>query len=169
MCIRQGYHAREGPNIDACRVPSTLGVYKIWFHFEAYVHESILFIPPPPVLPTLLHGYCTTTTQHTTAIRPRLCMSYTIEYWSWQYRVKAKSIVGQCTHRQFIYKGDTSTHAQKQRNTTLTLAHAQTILYKRANNTLHVTRPPHSGACYAECVRSAPSDDTYRPPCILPV
>jgi len=26
----------------------------------------------------------------------------------------------------------------------------------RANNTLRVTRTPHRGACYAECVRSAP-------------
>ena len=26
----------------------------------------------------------------------------------------------------------------------------------RANNTLQATRPPHRGACWAECVRSAP-------------
>ena len=31
-------------------------VYKILFYFEADVHESIIFLlPPPPALPTLLH------------------------------------------------------------------------------------------------------------------
>jgi len=73
-------------------IPSQVGVYKIYIHFEAYVHESIIFSPPPlPVLPTLLHGYCTTFAQYTTPLRPPLCMPCTVQYWSWQYRVTAKS------------------------------------------------------------------------------
>jgi len=43
-----------------------IGVYKILFHFEAYVHESIIFMSPPhPYFPLLLY-YCTIIAQYTT-------------------------------------------------------------------------------------------------------
>ena len=40
-----------------------LGVYKIFFHFEAFVHESIILVLPPPIcishtIAIPLHGYC---------------------------------------------------------------------------------------------------------------
>jgi len=39
---------------------------------------------------------------------------------------------------------------------TETKKHSSPNTGARANNTLHVTRPPHERACYAECVQSAP-------------
>ena len=61
-----------------------LGVYKILFYFEAYVHELIILLAPrPPALPTLLHYYFTIITQSTTPLRPPLCMPYIIQYGSW--------------------------------------------------------------------------------------
>jgi len=40
-----------------------LGLYKIFFHIEVFVHESILLVSPPPTctahtITILLHGYC---------------------------------------------------------------------------------------------------------------
>jgi len=45
----------------------------------------------PPALPTLLQYYCTAIGQYTTPLRPPFGISYTIQYWRWQYRVKAKT------------------------------------------------------------------------------
>jgi len=44
----------------------------------------------PLAMPTLLQYFCTTIAQYTTPSRPPFCMPYAIQYWSWQYRVKAK-------------------------------------------------------------------------------
>jgi len=54
--------------------------------FLALVHHPSI-APPPPANPTLLHHYCTTIAQCTPPHRPTLFMSYTIQYWQWQYRV----------------------------------------------------------------------------------
>jgi len=54
-------------------------------------NQSSVYCLPPPALPTLLHDYFTTIAQYTIPLRPASCMPYTIQYWSWQYRVKAKS------------------------------------------------------------------------------
>jgi len=44
-----------------------VGIYKIFFHFEAFVHESILLVLPPPLaLLTPLQYYCTDIAQNTT-------------------------------------------------------------------------------------------------------
>jgi len=55
-----------------------IGVYKILFHFEAWVDESILFYcpPPSPALPTLLHHFCTTIAQHPPSPTPMLYAIY---------------------------------------------------------------------------------------------
>jgi len=48
--------------------------------------------PPPFALLTLLQYYCETFAPYMTSRRPSLCMPYTIQYWSCQYRVKAKVV-----------------------------------------------------------------------------
>jgi len=48
-------------------------------------------MPPPSALLTLLQYKCTTNAQYTTPTRPPLCTPYTIQYWQWQYRVKANT------------------------------------------------------------------------------
>jgi len=75
----------------ACREPTTTGLslYKILFHFEPSLWESIIRVCPPHLqrLP-----YCNTNARPLRNIRPPpppLCMPYTIQYWWWQYRVKA--------------------------------------------------------------------------------
>ena len=71
--------------------PMCLGLYKILFYFEAFVHETIFVLVPPPIWgPTRLQWYCTTVAQYTFPPRHPCCMPYTIQYWYWQYRVKAK-------------------------------------------------------------------------------
>jgi len=51
--------------------------------------------PPPPAKPTLLQYYCATIAQYPPPPhRPLLGMPYTIPYWRWQYRVKAKMLRG---------------------------------------------------------------------------
>ena len=77
-------------NSSSRPAPSSLGLYKIVFHFEAFVHESIILLPPPPHL-ILLHYYYDTP-------RPLVCMPYTIQYWRWQSRIWAKSSLH--THRR---------------------------------------------------------------------
>jgi len=70
-----------------------LSLYQILFHFKALLWESIILLLPAPLAkPTLLQYYCTPISQYTPPTdRPRLCMPYTIKYWRWQYRVKAKT------------------------------------------------------------------------------
>jgi len=48
---------------------------------------------PPPAKPTLLQYSCTITAQYTPPHRPPICMFYTMQYWWWQYREKAKEPV----------------------------------------------------------------------------
>ena len=50
--------------------------------------------PPTSATPTLLQYYCTTITQYTPPHRPSCFMTYTIQYWQRQYRVKANLYVG---------------------------------------------------------------------------
>jgi len=59
------------------------------------VHESIIFDCPPPTcrantIALLLQDYCAIYDAPPTP----LCMPNTIQYWSWQYRVKAKVHTG---------------------------------------------------------------------------
>jgi len=82
-------HSRFQTVGEAYQVPSWL--YKIFFHLEAFVHESIILLLPTPscvarTIAIRLHVYC----QSTTSPRPLCCVPYTIQYWYWQYRVKAK-------------------------------------------------------------------------------
>jgi len=53
-------------------------------------NPSSFYRLPPRAMPTLLQYDCATIAQYMTPIRPPLCMPYTIQYWQWQYRVKAK-------------------------------------------------------------------------------
>ena len=55
-----------------------------------WTDQSSFHSSGPPALPTLLQYYCTIIGQYTTPPRPPLCMSYTIQNWQLQYRVKAK-------------------------------------------------------------------------------
>jgi len=70
------------------------GLYKILFYFEVFVHESIssvsFYCPLSPALPALLQNYCMSIAQYTTPLRSALCIPYTIQYWSCQYRINAK-------------------------------------------------------------------------------
>ena len=69
----------------------SVSLYKILFHFKALVWESIILVLPTSLAKhTLLQYYCTPIAQYTPPHRPPLYMSYTIQYWGWQYRVKAK-------------------------------------------------------------------------------
>ena len=71
---------------------SPVSLYTILFHLKALLWESIiLLLPPPPAKPTLLQYYCTPMRNIRPPHRPPLCMPYAIQYWPWQYRVKAKS------------------------------------------------------------------------------
>jgi len=53
------------------------------FHFEAFVHESIIhLLPPPTCIARTMQCYCTSIPQYTTPPRPPpFCMPYTIQYW----------------------------------------------------------------------------------------
>ena len=67
-----------------------VSLHKILFHLKALLWESfILLLPPSTAKPTLWHTYCTTIAQYTPPHRPLLFTPYTIQYWRWQYRVKA--------------------------------------------------------------------------------
>jgi len=67
-----------------------VSLYKILLYFKALLWESIvLLLPPPLAKPTLLQYYCTTIAQYAPRHRPSFSMPYTIQYWRWQYRVKA--------------------------------------------------------------------------------
>ena len=67
-----------------------VSLYKILFLFKALLQESLIrLLPLPPTQPTLLQYYCTTIAQYTLSHRPPFCMPCTIQYWRWQYRVKA--------------------------------------------------------------------------------
>jgi len=71
-----------------------VGRYKRFVHFNAFVNQPIIIFlrsPPPPAKPTLLQYYWTIIAQYTLLLRPSVCMLYTIQYWYWQYRVKAKA------------------------------------------------------------------------------
>ena len=58
-----------------------LGLYKIFFYFESFVHESIVlsFLPPTCIGHTVAILFATLG-QHTTPPRPPLCMPHTIQY-----------------------------------------------------------------------------------------
>ena len=44
----------------------SFGLYKIFFYFEAFSHETTILSPPrQPALPTLVQYYCTTIGQYT--------------------------------------------------------------------------------------------------------
>jgi len=53
-------------------------------------NQSFFHSSRPPALATLLQYYCTTVGQYMTPPRPPVCMLYTVQYWLYQYRVKAK-------------------------------------------------------------------------------
>jgi len=59
-----------------------VGLYKLFFYLEAFVHESIIFVLPHPYL-HCPHYFCTTIAQYTTPPRLPMCMPYTIQYWQW--------------------------------------------------------------------------------------
>ena len=73
----------------------TVGLYKIVVHFEAFVHESIILLLPPPT--------CSFQTTALTIARlwrhirlphdPSYVCHNTIQYWQRQSRVKAKYTV----------------------------------------------------------------------------
>ena len=60
------------------------------------MHESIIMLCPPPHLHC--PHFCNTVARLLPKIRrhpqPPFCMSYTIQYWLWQYLVKAKTFCG---------------------------------------------------------------------------
>jgi len=72
---------RAGPHI---------GLYKIFVHFEAVVHESIILLLPR--LTCIAHTIALTFTQLVCHIlstpNTPWCMPYTIQHWQRQYRVK---------------------------------------------------------------------------------
>jgi len=51
--------------------------------------NPLWLLPPHPHCPHL-QCYRTTIARYRTPHRPCFCMPYTMQYWSWQYRVKAK-------------------------------------------------------------------------------
>jgi len=74
------------PNFSGAR--PQCGFYKIFVHCNAFVNEFVnesisMFLPPPPVLPTLLHEYCTTTTQGKPTPRRSFYMLYSIHDLEW--------------------------------------------------------------------------------------
>ena len=70
-----------------------LGVYKIFFYFEPFVHESTIFSFPAP---TCIAHTVAILLQYDCAIfdpTPNpVFMPHTIQYCAWQYRVKAKPV-----------------------------------------------------------------------------
>ena len=68
-------------------------------------NQSSVYCPLPPALRALLQYYCTSMEQYTTPPRPTFCMAYTIQYWQWQYRVKANpraSSPRPCPHFSYV-------------------------------------------------------------------
>jgi len=67
----------------------------ILLRIGAFVHDSIILIlPPPPASPTWLQYYWNTIAQYLNLFRPTVFTPSTMQYWAWQYRVKAKSHYG---------------------------------------------------------------------------
>jgi len=86
-----------------------VGLYKIFVHFKVLVHESFIFLspPPPPAIPTVLQYDCTACAPYTITPRPPFCTPYTILYWQRQYRVKAKMRGGKgCRVGEMIPEGE---------------------------------------------------------------
>ena len=80
-------------NIRFRQVRQTLVLTRLFFHFEAFAHESIIrVLPPPPYLHCPHHR--NTAARILRKIRPSprppFCIPSTIHYWQWQYRVEAK-------------------------------------------------------------------------------
>ena len=65
-------------------IPLTFSLYKILFHFETLLWESIIFLLPPPLtckahpIAIRLHDHCAIYAPPPTT---PLCMPYTIHYW----------------------------------------------------------------------------------------
>jgi len=80
---RVATHRTLGPSWPLPNILSRLG-------FCARINHP--FTPPPPsALHIRLHYSCNTIAQYSTPPAPPPgCMPYTIEYYAWQYRVKAK-------------------------------------------------------------------------------
>jgi len=54
-------------------------------------NQSPVYGPLPTASSAQLQYYCTSIAQHTTPPRSPFCMLYTMQYWQWQYRVKANA------------------------------------------------------------------------------
>jgi len=73
----------------------------------------MLLLPPPSTLLTLLQYHCTINAQYATPHPTPLCMPYTIQYWQWQYCVKAISqhcLRGQQTMRHEVTQAWRAVH-----------------------------------------------------------
>jgi len=78
-------------------LPTYLLACTINWLFEAFVHESIILLLPPPIaLPVRLQYDCSTITQYSTSLRSPVFMPYNIQYCAQQYRVKAN--LSTCLH-----------------------------------------------------------------------
>ena len=76
------------------RAAAVISLYKRLFHFKALLWESIILLLPRPTCkayPMAIHWYdhCA---MYAPPHRPLLSMPYTIQYWRWQYRVKANAV-----------------------------------------------------------------------------
>jgi len=94
---------QPGPTVNSVYIGSTCTRV---FAFTRYCLPSKLYCvsqsscyASPHLQPILLEYSCTTIAQHTPPHRPLLCMPYTIQYWWWQYRVKANT----CASIPFTY------------------------------------------------------------------
>jgi len=77
--------------IPGWRVQTGFAFTRYCFASKLYCgSQSSFYCPSPLVKPTLLQYYCTTIAQYTPSHRHPFCMPCTIQYWLWQYRVKAK-------------------------------------------------------------------------------
>jgi len=79
----------EDTFLDLIAKQVRLRLHKIVFHCQACMHESIILELPSFTLPIIVQYDCTTIAQYTTPHDHPLRMPYTIQYWRWQYRVKA--------------------------------------------------------------------------------
>jgi len=69
-----------------------VGLYKIFVQFEAFVQEAILLFATAPFVwaPPSPHCIAYTIAQDTVAPRSSFLAIHAIQYWQWQYPVKAK-------------------------------------------------------------------------------